>query len=70
MWFFLAVCALHNGLGGSVVVDGEMYFVLHLGEKIASGRSVLFVIHAGGIDIGNLLVKSPLAKPDLTDLFQ
>ncbi len=51
-------------------MNGKVQFVLYLGEKHTGGWRVLIIVHAGSIDIRNLLVKPPLTKPDFPDFFQ
>ena len=52
-------------LGGGLAVDGEMHLVLYRGEKILGEWELRVVIDTGGVDVGDLLVKAPLAGADV-----
>ncbi len=67
---FAAVRPLHDEFGGSVAVDRKVQFILYLCKKGFGGRGILVVIHAGGINIGNFLLKLPFTQPNLPDFFQ
>ena len=54
-----------NQFGGRLAVNGVMDLVLHRSEKILGERMVGVVIHAGCVDIGNFLIKAPLAGADV-----
>ncbi|EKD40795.1 MAG: hypothetical protein ACD_74C00161G0001 [uncultured bacterium] len=53
-----------------MAVNGEVELVLDLGEEGLGGRGVLVIVHAGGVDVGDLLIKAPLAEADFPNLFQ
>lgn len=53
-----------------MAVDGVVQFILYFGEEGLGGRCVLVVVHAGGVDIGDLLVEPSLAEADLADFRQ
>jgi hypothetical protein len=51
-------------------MDGLVHLVLHRSEEPLGGRSAGIVVNRGGIDIGDLLIKFALRKPDLPNFFQ
>jgi len=57
-------------LGGGVAVDGVVELVLNGGEEALGGRSVLVVVDAGGVDVGDLLVEATFGQADLADLIE
>jgi hypothetical protein len=61
---------LNDQLRGCAAVDCKVHLVLHPREELLGDRRVLVVIHGGGIDVGDFLVKSPLRKADLADFLQ
>ena len=67
---FAAVRPLHDKFGGSVAMNCKMQLILHLCKKGFGGRGILVVIHDGGINIGNLLIKLPFTQPNFPDFFQ
>jgi len=47
-----------------------MQLVLHLGKESLGGRGILVLVDAGGVDVGNFLIKPTFTEPDLPDLFR
>ena len=50
--------------------DCPVQLVLHGGEELLGHRRVRAVIHRQGVDVRDLLVKSPFAGPNLPDALQ
>jgi hypothetical protein len=48
-------------------VDGEVDFVLDRGVKALGQRRIFVVINAGGVDVGDFLIKAPLTGADVLD---
>jgi len=61
---FLAVGAGMDDLCRRLPRDGPVHFVLHRLEELDAGRLGGIVINAGGVDVGDLLVKTPLGSAD------
>jgi len=60
---FAAIRPLHDEFGGSLAVNRKVQFVLNLCKKSFGGRGIPVVIHTGGVNIGNLLIKLPFTQP-------
>lgn len=69
MWL-AAIGPFADQLCRGMAVDGVMQFVLYFGEECLGSWCVLVVIHAGGVDVGDLLVEASLAEADLADFRQ
>ena len=64
LWSDIGVAAVGTGgdqLSSRLAVNGVVHLVLHRGEKRLRERMAGVVVHTGGVDVGNLLVKAPLA---------
>jgi len=66
-----------GGIGGGIDQfrrrlsgDGPVQLVLNRGEEILGNRRLGIVIRRKGVDIGDLLIKSPLAGPDFPNPLQ
>ena len=68
--FLFSIGSLHNDLGSSMTVNGEMQLVLHRGKKFFRGRRICIVIHGCRVDIGDLLIEAALTGPNLSDFFE
>ena len=60
-----AVRALLDQLCRRMAVDGVVHLVLHRGKKLLGDSRLRVVIHAGGIDVRNLLIEAALARADV-----
>ncbi len=67
MFGMVASARGHDHLGGGLAVDRVVHLVLHRGEELLRERVVLVVVDARGVDVGDLLVESPLAGADVLD---
>lgn len=61
------ICPGFDDFGGGLPVDGVMNLVLDSRKEALRQRSVLVVVDAGGVDVGDLLVKPALAGADVLD---
>ena len=61
---------LHDQLSSRVLVHRVMHLVLYHLEELPRHRCILVVVHAGGIDVRQLLVETTLGETNLMDLSQ
>lgn len=62
------ICTLYNQLGSRVLMDGIMHLVLYLLVKEAGSWSILVVVDARGVDVGELQIEATLAQADFPNL--
>ena len=65
MWGLAAVGAGVDDLRRRLAGDGPVHFVLHGLEELDALRLGGVVINAGGVNVGDLLVESPLGGADV-----
>ncbi len=67
---FRLVGSVRDDLGGGLAGDGEVQFVLNRGEEVAGVPNRGGIVDGRGVDVGDLLVRHPLAGADIPNLFE
>ena len=49
-------------------MDGIVHLILNCGKEILCSLAIEGVVHSGGVNIRDFLVKAPLAGPNLLNL--
>lgn len=66
--FLGVIGSCHNDLCRCAAMDGIVHLVLNRGEEILCGLAIKRVVHSGGVNIRDFLVKAPLTGPNLLNL--
>ena len=51
-------------------MNSEVQLVLYRGEKLPGSGGILVIVHGCSINVGDFLIESPLAEPNLPNLFE
>lgn len=66
--FLGVIGSCHNDLCRRAAMDGIVHLILNCSKEILCGLAIERVVHSGGVNIRDFLVKAPFAGPNLLNL--